>query len=363
MKRLILLLLCLLLLCGCNDQSKETTNQSTSATDAAPIQHVYDPNNTIEELTQGAVKAYDLSGHSITGIRFFGPQILVFTMDDHVELTTVLTLGGQEWGVLRSETLECALYPHEVTISTDGSTLAYYNPQENCVILLDQTLSELRRIRLPDQVTEQPLLAKDLRTVYYCAGSEIYILDLETGLSQLLKQHNCTSQSLTALHFDDSVLEVFLTLENGEGQVAFISTENGQTIGTDQALLNLSSEGAFYILQRLDGIVTETLLGQKEQELHNLVLNPTQAIYPAFSLNSVAIVSGVMIELCDITSGKTTAQIDLGENVQVFSAISHPTENQLWLWVQDQQTGKSLLLQWKTAESKFDGNTTHIHQR
>lgn len=352
----------MLFLCGCHNEAGETTQQSTGATEA-PIQHIYDPDNSITELTQGAVNAYDLSGHSVTGIRFFGEQLLVFTMDDHVELTTVLTLGGQQWGVLRSTTLECALYPHEVTVSTDGQTLAYYNSQENSVILLDKTLSELRRIQLPDQVTDRPVLTKDLTSLYYCTGNEIYSLDLETGLSQLLKQHNCVSQSLTALHFDDTVLEVFLTLESGEGQVAFISTENGQTTGTDRGLLSLTSHGDHYLLQRLDGSVTETLLGQKGQEMRSVALQPGQVLYPAFPLNAIAAVTGGQVALYDATSGKTTALVDLGQNVQVLSAIPHPTENQLWLWVQDQQAGSPLLLQWKTAESKTSDDTVHLHKR
>ena len=362
MKRFILLLLAMLLLCGCHNDTKETTQQSTDATEA-PIQHIYAPDHSITELTQGAVNVYELSGHSVTGIRFFGEQLLVFTMDDHVELTTVLTLGGEQWGVLRSTTLECALYPHEVTISADGQTLAYYNAQENCVILLDKTLSELRRIQLPDQVTDQPVLTKDLTSLYYCAGNEIFSLDLESGLSQLLKQHNCFSQSLTALHFDDEVLEVFLTLENGESQVAFISTENGQTTGTDKGLLSLASYGKHYLLQRLDGAVTETLLGQREQEIRSVTLSSGQALYPAFPLNAVAAVTGSQIALYDVNSGKTTSLVDLAPNVQVVTAIPHPSENQLWLWVQDQQTNAPLLLQWKAAESKVSDDTVHLQKR
>ncbi len=363
MKRFILLLLAVLLLCGCRAEPKETSQQSTAATDAVPIQHIYDPNSTIEELTQGAVKAYDLSGHSITGIRFFGEQLLVFTMDDHVELTTVLTLGGQEWGVLRSTTLECALYPHEVTVSADGQTLAYYNAQENCMVLLDASLNELRRIRLPDQVTDRPVLTEDLSSLYYCAGNEIYSLDLATGLSQLLKQHNCVSQSLTALHFDGSILEVFLTPESSVGMAAFISTENGQTIGTDSHLLSLNSLGSSYLLRRLDGTVEETLVGQTGGELRSIRCQPGQTIYPAFSLEAVAAVTGSQVALYNAASGKTTAQVDLGEQVQVLSVTTHPTENQLWLWVQDQQAGAPLLLQWKTAESKVSDDAVHILKR
>lgn len=364
MKRFILPLLAALLLCGCHSQAKETTAQTTvAAAPSTPIQSLYDPNSTIEEQTQGAVTAFSLAGHSVTGIRFFGEQLLVFTMDEHVELTTVLLLQGTQPGIAQRLTLDCALYADEVTVSTDGQTLAYYNPLENSVVLLDRTLAQTRRIQLPDQVTEQPVLTADLQTLYYSAGNEIYALDMETGLSRLLKQHNCASQSLSALHFDDTVLEVFLTQESGESLVAFISTESGETIGSDKALLTLTSQGAHYLLQRLDGTVTETLVGSLGGTIASMDRAAAEAVYPAFSMNALAGVLGSRLRLYDLDTGTVRAETDLGKQVLVLDAFPDPSAQLLWLRVVDQLTDTPLLLRWDVSACEVSQSEVFLHQR
>jgi len=363
LKRFIPLLLALILLCGCHADQSQTTAPTTSTTQPTPMEYLPPSDGTIEELTQGAVQAYSLEGRSITGIRFFGSRLLAFSTDDHVELTTLLMLGGTELGILQSATLDCALTPDQLTLGSDSQTLAYYHTLENSIVLLDGQLAEIRRIRLPDQVTDRPVLSGDLATAYYCDGSSIYALDLESGLSRLLKQHSCSDQSLTALHFDDTVLEVFMTLADGSSQVAFISPENGETTGTDRELLTLATQDNHYLLQRLDGIVTETLVGQASGNLRVVDLPSSQTIYPAFSLNSLVASEGSILRLYDLSSGRISSQVDLGSGVQVQEVQADPAENTLWIRALDQQSGTPLLLRWQTAQTKISENTVYIHKR
>lgn len=363
MKRFILPLLAVLLLCGCNADNGQTTAANTAATQPTVVEYLYDPNSTIEELTQGAIQACSLEGRSVTGMRFFADRLLLLTTDDHVELTTVLVLDGTELGIVRSVTLDCALAADELTVSADGKTIAYYYPQENSLVLLDSSLTETRRIHLPDQVTDRPVLSSDLTTAYYCVDNSIYALDLESGLPRLLKQHSCIGQSLRALHFDDTVLEVFLTLESGDTQVAFISPENGETTGTDRGLLTLSSQGSRYLLQRLDGTVTETLTGQVGGQPQTLEKTVSQTVWPAFSLNGLVGVNGGTLQLYDLDSGRVASYVDLGEDVQVLEVDADPTENRVWLRVLDRQTDKPLLLCWNVAQTKTESTTVYLHKR
>lgn len=363
MKRFILTLLAAMLLCGCNAEPNETTEQTIDPFPSAPIQSLYDPDHTIEEQTQGAVKAFSLSGHTVSGIRFWEDRMLVFTMDEQVELTTILLLRGDEPGITHRVTLDCALHPDNITISTDGKALAYYNYQENSIVLLDQALAESRRIRLPDQVTGQPVLSSNLKTLYYSTNNEIYALDMKTGLSRLLKQHSCISQSLSALHFDDTVLEVFLTREDGNSLVVFISTENGETLGSDNALLTISSEKDRYFLRRLDSTVTETLLGKLGGSIQAMDCEAGETAYPAFSIGGLVGVLGSRVRLYDLDTGIIRAEIDLGNQVRVLQALSGPSANVLWLQVLDQQTDTPLLLRWDLSTSGTDRSDTFIHDR
>lgn len=364
LKRILLpLLLLALLLAGCNSDSSHTTGQTTAATQPTPIAYLRDHGNSIEELTQGAVEAYNLEGRSVTGFRFFGDRLFAFTTADHVELTTVLMLGGEDLGILKSTILDCALSPEHLQLSADGQTFCYYHAMENTLVLLDTDLVEQRRIQLPDQVTDRPLLNADLSIAYYTSADRIYALDMTTGLSRLLKEHNCLSQQLTALHFDDTVLEVLLMLDDGQTRVAFISPENGETTGTDRELLTLTSDGNNYLLRRLDGNITETLVGKLGSELRALDTQPGQTVYPAFSLNSLAIVQDSTVSLCDLNTGRITAQVDLGADVLVMEADADPTGDSLWLRVLDQQANKLLLLRWRVAQTKVSESTQYLHKR
>ena len=362
MKRLILPLLLAVLLCGCTGKTVETTG-NTSPLPSVPIQSLYDPNNTIEELTEGAVQAYSLAGHQPTGLLFFGDSLLVFTTDEHISLTTLLALQGTQPGIAQSVTLDCAIDPSEVTISADGSILAYYNPQENCMVYLDKSLTEVRRVQLPDQVTDRPVLTADLQTLYYAADSQIYTLDMNNGLPRLIKQHSCIEQSLRRLHFDGSVLEVFLTQENGKSLVAFISTDSGETIGTDDGLLTLSSQGEQYLLQRLDGTVTEVLTGTNGGTVQALLCQSGEAVWPAFSLDALAGVNGSQIRLYDLESGKVRAATDLGKLIQVTEIVSDPNAKVLWLRVTDQQSDTPLLLRWDMTASRVSQSETYLSKR
>lgn len=364
MKRILLpLLLLALFLAGCNSDSNHTTGQTTAATEPVPIAYLRDHGNSIEELTQGAVEAYSLEGRSVTGFRFYGDRLFAFTTADHVELTTVLILGGQDLGILKSVILDCALSPEHLMLSSDGHTFCYYHDMENTLVLLDTELKELRRIQLPDQVTDRPVLSADLATAYYSNGQRIYALDLESGLPRLLKEHNCLSQQLTALHFDDTVLEVLLMLEDGQTQVAFISPENGETTGTDKELLTLTSDGDNYLLQRLDGSVTETLVGIVGEAPRAMDTLPGQTVSPAYSMGSLAVSQGNTVSLCDLKTGRITSRVELGADVLILEADADPAGDSLWLRVLDQQNNKLLLLRWRPAQTKVNESTQYIHKR
>ena len=364
MKRILLpLLLLALLLAGCNSDSGHTTGQTTAATEPVPLAYLRDHGNSIEELTQGAVEAYSLEGRSVTGFRFFGDRLLAFTTADHVELTTVLTLGGQELGILKSTILDCALSPEHLMLSSDGQTFCYYHNMENSLVLLDAELNELRRIQLPDQVTDRPVISQDLSTAYYSSGRQIYALNLESGLPRLLKEHSCLSQQLTALHFHDTVLEVLLMLEDGQTQVAFISPENGETTGIDKELLTLTSEGDRYLLQRLDGSITETLVGTAGGQVMAMDTLPGQTVSPAYPMDSLAISQGNTVSLCDLQTGRITSRVELGDDVLILEADADPAGDSLWLRALDQQNNKLLLLRWRPAQTKVSESTKYIHKR
>lgn len=362
MKRLTVILLVLLMLCGCTPNSgTPTSNYTAGAT--APTVELYDPNSYIEEETKGAVRAYPLTDYHADSFCFMGQNIILFSQDEHINLTTLHLLQGETLGVVRSLTLDCTVYPTDPHLRVSGNTLGYYNMEENAIVLINADLTEARRIRLPDDVRDIPVLSPDLQTLYYCLGNEIRALDLNDGISRLLKQHSCQTQSIVDVHFGGTVLEVYAIDENGNDRVVFISAETGETLGSDENLLNIRTNGNTYILQRQDGTVQELLVGKLEQEMQALHPIAEEFVFEALSINSIVAGKGHELSLYDVSSGRITAAVSLGEGVAVRSAAPAPGGNYVWVHGFDSQADCHTLYRWDLSATEKNGTTSYLAPR
>lgn len=362
MKKVFSLLLVLVLLTGCTTTPKPTTTPTTFGP-TEPTVTLYDPNSDVEELTGGAVRAYPVTGSLAQGFRFVGQDLLLFTKDEHVELTTLKLLRGDDLSVVKTLTLDGVLYPTDAHLRIGEDTIGYYNQAENSIVLLDHQLNELRRIELPDDVTDTPILSADLSRLYYCVGSEIRVLELSTGISRLLKQHTCTSQSLVGIHFNDTVLEVFVTGDNGNAHVAFVSTENGQTLGTDRQLMTISSEGNSFFLRRQDGIVTETLVGKVDGQLRSLHIGQVDLIASALSVNGMLTAAADDVALYELAGGRISARVSLGEGVRITEAAVAPGGNYVWVQGHDGELNMDVLYRWDPTATEVAENTVYLFDR
>lgn len=361
MKRVLAVLAVLVLLTGCTSEPKPTTIPSTGPT--APTVSLYDPNSDVEEDTSGAVRAYPMTGHDIQGFRFLGRDMVLFTTDEHVELTTLLLLRGDTLKVAGSRTLDIGLYPDDSHLRIGEDSVAYYNQAENSLVILDSQLAQSRRLQLPDEMTDVPVINGAMDTLYYCAADEIRALDLNTGISRLLKQHTCVSQRAVRLHFNDTVLEVYVTDETGAGYVAFVSTENGQTIGTDESIMTVHSVGNSYLLQRHDGIVVENLVGKLDDQPKTLEIGGASVVCEALSMNAVLAGSDESIALYDLASGKVISRVSLGEDVQISFASADPGGNFVWIQGYDKSLACDVLYRWDITATEVAEDEVYLHKR
>lgn len=362
MKRLTVILLVLLMLCGCTPNTGDSTADNT-ADATAPTLELYDPESYIEEQTNGSVRAYPLDGFNAEGFCFMGQNIVLFSQDDHVNLTTLHLLQGETLEVARSLTLDCTVYPTDTHLRFSDDALGYYNIEENAIVLINADLTEARRIRLPDEMRDIPVLSPDMQTLYYCLDTKIRALDLSNGISRLLKQHNCQSQSIVDVHFGGTVLEVYAVDKSGNDQVVFISAENGETLGSDINLLNIDSDNSTYILLRQDGTVQELLVGKQGQELQ--ALNPIgeEFVFEALSINALVAGQGHELSLYDLASGRITASVSLGKDVAVLNAVAAPGGNYIWVLGYDSQAGCQTLYRWDLSTTKKNSTTSYFTPR
>ena len=191
MKRLVVLLLAVLLLCGCSAEPVPTTEPTTAPTQPPKaLPGIYEAGSAVEEETAGAVRAYLPKINGFPEIAFMGSRMLLLDEDSKMERTRITVLEGENLSPGRSVIIDSCISVTDPTFWTSTRELAYYDSKNNRVVWLDENLTETRHADLPDGAAS-PMLSSDLRMVYYCLDNEIHVLEVDLGIHRLLKQHSC----------------------------------------------------------------------------------------------------------------------------------------------------------------------------
>ncbi|MBQ8834418.1 MAG: hypothetical protein IJ001_05785 [Oscillospiraceae bacterium] len=263
----LLLLLCLLL-CGCAGEAVQEEPATIPSVTEAPAPTLdttgfYIPGSALEAETNGAVRAYPLSGQDASGILPLRDGILVFSCTESTTLLTVLT--GDTFYSAASLTLDFALSPEDSTLRRWDGGISFYDPITGEVVVLDSSLREISRIAAPEDMTGAPLLSGDRTTLYYCTASAIRALDLESGISRVLKEIRYPSQNVTGLWLDDTVLECSLS-DNETQDTLYLSTVTGETMYMTANSITLTTAENSWYASFLDGSLQVYLFGQPGEE-------------------------------------------------------------------------------------------------
>lgn len=359
-KKLLLILLCLVLLTGCTqDVPQPTTTAAPMETTTAPVDPgLYLPDLKLEE--GGALRAYQLD-EPVMHLVNLDPDILLVTAtdDDRVRMRV---LSGPNCVVRCERVLEAG---SSVTggFRAGDNGISYYNGLEHSIVLLDLSLQEQNRIALPEEMTADPVVSQDLKTVYYCTQNEIRAMSLETGISRLLKQHNCQWQNLIGLANNDRILLCSVN-QDDVTRTVFVSTQDGQTLGADEELITFTGDGDCFFLQRMDGVARENLFGDFSQEIKSFSLpDKGWSFQYVQGLNSVASVTtddgGAGVELYSLDTGMLYAATELQGVTGVYNIIG--SGSQVWFvaYLGDGQ----VLCCWDTDASPAQGTESFITPR
>ena len=371
MKRCLLLLLVLLLLTACTPAQPEQTQPVTETrpTETTPREtapSLIDPAASITKKTDGAVAAITLE-EGICDLAFMGDQPLILYNDGSGN-TRIVRLERERCSVETAVVVPGMIYSNTCDFRATGEELAYYHEEENAVILLDHMLREISRTVMPEDMTDLPLVCEDMQTVIYPAGSELRVMDMETGISRPLRQRDCQWINLIDSHFADSVLLCGVSLENGEYIYEFISTENGETLGIDPEFNVMESWQDTYFLQRTEGVVQELLFAKGDASLQAIVPLEEHNTYMAGALPMNAVVSvgfrenGSSLALYDLESGKNTAFVELKGLFDIYGLVADPSGQYLWFFGHDRDEQVSLY-RWEPAASGVKDNTVYTSPR
>lgn len=220
MKRTILIwLLTAMLLCSCTAKPNTThpTNSTATAIPTAPPEGFYRADTSMEIQTQGAVRTYPLEDLECTGIAAMAEGVLLFSPTENGTMLT--KLAGEE--LYPTATREVSASLTALLVNEEG--VSFFDGE--AMVLLDEDLREITTVVPPADLTGTPLLAQDRKTLYYCTGSNLCVLDRETGIARILRQHS-EALTLEATELEDTLVQC----READGTILFFSAETGQLV-------------------------------------------------------------------------------------------------------------------------------------
>ena len=358
MKRCLSFLLAAFLLAGCS-QKPDTQPTEQTLPDMTGVEHRYIAYSSVEKKTDGAVRVYELKDDTYFGLCGVGDNLLVLGQKNITALT-----GG--WGKLVAETKNADVHSTSVTdAATTG--FAYYLPNARQVVVLNPQLQEVARAELPKEMTGSPFISLFQNEVYYSTGSEIRAMNMNTGISRLLRQQSLVTQKLLGVYFDGTVLLCELTDEAGVAQTEFISAQTGQTLSSAEGVSFIQTHGKRYYAYFQEGILEQTVVGTRELTPQTLLPpKPSEeeagGRFPVLGMNGVLdhrqTDDGLELTFYNISTGKRAAQVTIPK---VHSPVAcHSDGTGIWFLATDAEQTAQRLYYWSVMRSPAEAEESCV---
>lgn len=352
MRKMIAVFLILLLLTGCastQPAQSEDTHPDTAQTAAPEPVGLYSPNSQIEQQTGGAVRAYPLGDGIYQGLVAMEDNLLVISADGDIT-----ALQSDQGLITATVTTELEADWDELDLWSGNQSFGYYAPESREVVILNSRLEEVERLQLPELFLENPVCCLTRNEVFYCYGMDIHAMNIQTGISRLVRSHNVKSQELIGSFFGDTILGCRIVDSEDAERILYLSAETGQVLGTDENMGQLDTWEDLYFAQVSDGTEKHNLFGTLEEEVMCLNVSGGELL-PALSLGGVVsstpLEDGLSLEFYQLDSGKRTAEVAL-------PGVQAPQAAEVYdgcLWLLSAQT----LYRWDISASGISDSTVY----
>lgn len=371
MKRIIALLLVLVILlsaCGKKNEgtSAPSTSEPTTSTQptvppeegSLPNLGIYQPDSEIEIETAGAVRKFQLEGKEHYAVVTMGEGLLVFSGDDE----TTLTYYSEGAAPLRVTLTGCSVYPDGSLTQVTDQGVGYYDEAKKEVVILDGKLKEKQRVRVPEDMKNDPILSPDLKTAYYLNDSSLRSFELSTGISRLLQEGDFAQQELCAIHFDGTVLECLIDDAAGL-RSTFISAENGKTLDTLESVLTLQTLHQQYFAQWSENGFRQAVFGTRGETPKSLERQNQQFMgQPLLQLNALVEYStdeaGTDFHYYDLTQGTRCASVRWTKIGIPWGIIADAQRKLVWFLAEEGDTTN--LYCWDPALSQTEDTANYV---
>lgn len=347
-------LLCLLL-CGCAQDLPEITTEPThSQTEPEEVlipTGCYEADSEIALLTNGAVRMYTPDMEGITGFIASGSDVFLFSGKEN---TVITKLSGEELVSVASVETGCAIWPNDPSVLVNQKGLSYYNSVTGELVFLDAALREISRTRIAQEILGAPVLTANRQAIYYCTHEGIRVLEMEEGLSRLLKQETDPDYTPLKLLKNDTVL-LCVAEADAARELLFISTQTGETLRQIRQDMFVSTFGDHYYTIAAEGAMQAMIFGddQESQMLLPKELWPAERWYLESCHAAVTLSDSGRLDYYDLTSGKLVSSVELGD----FVAETLGAGENGFVYILGQDKDVTCLYKWDTTQTTTGDET------
>lgn len=355
MKQLLAVLLCLLLW-GCASQ---TTQETEAPADTEPAKvSMYAPDHPMVLAYPGEVRAYPLTMRKVHGVLPFGKDVV--TLSGHGSTTLTLLTGDELWEKA-SVTVNFELRQEDPSLQQHGGSLSFFDPEARETIVLDSQLREIRRIAAPSGLSGSPLLSNDGNTLYYCTGWAVMAWNLESGIRRTVRELNCESQEMAALHVNDTVLQCTIHEDGAERQM-FLSAENGTELNTLAEDSTVTTRDTRYFAALPAGRMTLLVFGEMDSQPKMLLPDQFQNEQYYLPEDHAVITThdtgdGTTLDYYELSTGMLRTSLRL-ESLQIPKSIIDCQGHALYILTFDPEADCDILYRWDVLQQQPEtGNT------
>lgn len=352
----IVLALTLLLLGGCGAAPGVPENQENTPDQQENHQpqlvSLYDPSSEAERSSDGALRAYLLGDGNYTGLLAFGSRLLVISEGGDMTL-----LQGEKGEIVATAATDLSESWGSADLCVGQQSVAYYAPQKQEVVLLDERLQTTARIPLPQDIQGKPLIQLKRGEILYCTEGQIRAMNIQSGISRMVRSHENVAQELLGSYFDDALFACVVTDANSNTSVIYLDSQTGQEADKRNTQTRLLTWGQKYYAQLSQNEGGQLVFGSREAAMMRLDTQDLQ-FYPALESNLAVGVTaaeeGLLLSAYDLETGRKSAAVTLPGHTDLTALVSDGS----CVWMLADKT----LYRWDPEKSSVQEETVYTSQ-
>ncbi len=353
MKRVLPILLAVCLLAGCGaTPAPDSTAESPTQSTAPALTSLYDAGSPVETATGGAVRAYPLGDEQYRGLLPLAEGILAISHDG------ILTaLRGEKGEVFATELTALTPFWQDGDLVCGDAGVFYYAPDARQLVVMDQTLQQTQVIDLPQDILGKPLLTGG-NEMFYCTESAIRSMNLQTGVSRMVRQHKSAAQELTGSYLGGTIIGCRLTDLDGSRRVIYLKADTGEVVRTDYEGYTLQTSQDSWFAAYCSPEETQFLFGTPDQEAMELTpveSNLTAVFALGGAVGYTVTEQGLDLSFYDFASGLRTSRTSLPGVAEPQAITSDGIA--VWLLCQD------VLYRWDLSGTTLSEETLYTSHR